>query len=99
MICAGCAANEKSRRPPMPVHERIDVPVGAVSPPGRHCWFGYYDKFPWDASGTHLLAMEAAFIDRMPAADDFSAIGLVDLATGGWRELARTRAWNWQQGT
>jgi hypothetical protein len=83
----------------MPVHDRIDIPFRAVTPAGRHCWFGYYDKHPWDATGRYLLAMEAAFIDRMPAADDVAAIGLVDLETGDWRDIAQTRAWNWQQGT
>lgn len=63
-------------------------------------FFGYYDKPPWDESGRYLLAMETPFIDRMPAAKDAVAIGVVDLEDGNtWHPITETRAWCWQQGT
>lgn len=66
--------------------------------PGHH-FFGYYDKSPWNASGTLLLAHEAAFNDRPPGADDSVTIGVVHVEDGNrFQPLAAARAWNWQQG-
>jgi len=66
----------------------------------RFHFFGYYDKSPWDASGRHLLGLETDFMDRPPTPGDAATIGLIDTARGNaWRPLARTFAWNWQQGT
>ncbi len=65
----------------------------------RHHFFGYYDKCPWNASGTLLLAHEAAFNDRPPGPDDRVTVGLVHLRDGNrYQGLAESRAWNWQQG-
>ena len=67
--------------------------------PGHH-FFGYYDKCPWNASGTLLLAHEAAFNDRPPATDDGVAVGIVRLGERNhFQALATSRAWNWQQGS
>ncbi len=39
-------------------------------------------------------------MDRPPRPDDPATIGLIDTAEGNaWRPLARTVAWNWQQGS
>ncbi|MBF9033514.1 hypothetical protein HKCCE2091_04620 [Rhodobacterales bacterium HKCCE2091] len=76
-------------------------PVDAVPiTPEGNFWFGYYDKFPWNASGRHHLAMRAGFIDRQPGVEDAIDIGLIDTANGNaWTKLAETTAWSWQQGT
>jgi hypothetical protein len=63
-------------------------------------FFGYYDKPPWDASGRYLVGLETEFMDRPPTPRDAATIGLIDTAReNAWRPLARTFAWNWQQGT
>ena len=65
----------------------------------KHHFFGYYEKSPWNASQTLLLAHEASFNDRAPAADDRLTIGIVDTQDNNrFRALAETSAWNWQQG-
>lgn len=75
------------------------VPVKCVTPGEGHYWFGYYDKFPWDASGRYLLAMRAAFADRPPTGEEPAALGLVDLENGcRFEQFAETTAWCWQQG-
>jgi len=72
----------------------------AVTSGPAHHFFGYYDKSPWNASGTRLLAHEATFNDRPPGAADSVAIGIVDVESGHrFQSLADTRAWNWQQGS
>lgn len=74
--------------------------LNAVTSGPMHHFFGYYDKCPWNASGTLLLAHEAAFNDRPPGADDSVTIGFVRLNDQNhFDSLASTRAWNWQQGS
>jgi hypothetical protein len=74
-------------------------PAEAVTQGPKHHFFGYYDKSPWNASGTLMLAHEADFNDRAPAAGDLAGIGLIHLADGKrFQRVADTPAWNWQQG-
>ena len=83
----------------MSSHEQNWCEFHAVTPGDRHHYFGYYDKFPWNATERYLLALEPEFIDRQPTPDDVLSIGMVDLERdGAWTPLAWTRAWNWQQG-
>ena len=75
------------------------VPLRAVTRGPGHHFFGYYDKTCWDGSGRYLLCLETDFVDRPPGPADEATVGIVDLQDGDrWRPLARTRAWNWQQG-
>jgi len=72
----------------------------AVTSGPRHHFFGYYDKFPWNASGRYMVGLETEFMNRPPTADDRAVVGLIDLEDGNlWKPLAETSAWNWQQGT
>ncbi|KPK82967.1 MAG: hypothetical protein AMJ81_08740 [Phycisphaerae bacterium SM23_33] len=73
--------------------------VRAITQPPKHHFFGYYDMRPWDPAGRYHLVLEVGFMDRPPAREDFAAVCVVDLAEGGKLiPLARTRAWNFQQG-
>lgn len=75
-------------------------PVRALTKGPAHHFFGYYDKTPWNASGSLVLAHEAAFGDRAPGAQDAVAVGVVRPGSAGrFEPLARSLAWNWQQGT
>ncbi len=70
-----------------------------TSGPAHH-FFGYYDKAPWNASGTLLLAHEATFNDRPPGPEDPVSVGLLRLGEGTrYQTLATSLAWNWQQGS
>ena len=79
----------------------IERPVAARPiTSGRHHYFGYYDKFPWDTSGRYHLALQCQFIDHQPTPTDTVMIGMVDEADGNrFIPLAETSAWSWQQGT
>jgi hypothetical protein len=69
-----------------------------TSPPGRH-FFGYYEKCPWNASGTRMLAHRVDFDERPPGADDEAHLGIIHLDEGTrWETIGETRAWNFQQG-
>jgi hypothetical protein len=77
----------------------MSLPIRRVTSGPHSHFFGYYEKSPWDASGRYLLALEADFTGRRPAAEDVATIGMVDLQDcDRWIPLAETRAWNWQQG-
>lgn len=66
----------------------------------RHHFFGYYEKPPWNASGSLILAHESTFNDRPPRAEDPVSVGVVRLHDGGQFEpVAQSHAWNWQQGS
>ncbi|MBX3414670.1 MAG: hypothetical protein KF708_18425 [Pirellulales bacterium] len=68
-----------------------------------HHFFGYIGHvrtIPWNASGRYILALRAAFQDRMPGGDDAAEIVLLDSEHDyAERVVNRTRAWNFQQGT
>ncbi|MBK8021213.1 MAG: hypothetical protein IPK19_07200 [Chloroflexi bacterium] len=67
---------------------------------GKHHWFGYYDKFPWDATGRYLLGLESTFVDRQPTGEERAVVGMIDLQDNNrWIPLDETLAWCWQQGT
>jgi hypothetical protein len=68
-----------------------------TGPPGHH-FFGYYDKSPWNASQTLMLAHEAAFNDRAPRSDDSLKVGIVHPDERRFVPLGESFAWNWQQG-
>jgi hypothetical protein len=75
------------------------VPAEPITSGGHH-FFGYYDKFPDDASGRYHLALRVPFIDRQPTRDDVALIGTIDLTNdNAWTPIAETTAWCWQQGT
>ncbi|MAY74433.1 MAG: hypothetical protein CMJ31_06860 [Phycisphaerae bacterium] len=65
----------------------------------RHYWFGYFDKSPYEPEGERVLAHRASFIDRFPASTDAADIGLLDPANRAFEPIARSHAWNWQQGS
>lgn len=77
-------------------------PIRRVSPDdGWHYWFGYYDKCPWSADGTQLLAHRAQFCDQFPKPDDAAEVGFLhgwDTDTPTFVKLGESKAWNWQQG-
>lgn len=71
-----------------------------VSPdePGE-CFFGYYDKSPWDATGRYMLCMRAKDTWSEPDPLGEAEILLLDTQNrNSFRVLAKTHTWNVQQG-
>lgn len=79
-------------------HGRTANPLQPVTTGPKHHFFGYYEKSPWNASQTLMLAHEADFNDRAPTADDQVRVGIIHLGDNRFEPLAESRAWNWQQG-
>jgi hypothetical protein len=75
------------------------LPVARISQEGKHCFFGYFDKYPWDISQRYLLGHQTDFMGRQPEAGEKAVIGIYDLDDQNkFIPLAETTAWNWQQG-
>lgn len=70
-----------------------------VSPdePGE-CFFGYYDKSPWDITGRYMLCMRAKDTWSEPDPLGEADILLIDSQDSSYRKLATTHTWNVQQG-
>ena len=70
-----------------------------VTPSTNHHFFDYYDKRPCDSSNRLLLTTETDFVDRAPKPEDKAGIGIVEGGDArGFRRVAETYAWNFQQG-
>jgi hypothetical protein len=75
------------------------TPIRAITKGPKVHWFGYYDKYQFDASGRYVLGMAVDFESRSPTAEDKIEIGLIDLADRDkWTRLGESSAWGWQQG-
>ncbi len=74
-------------------------PVRRITPAdGRHYFYGYYDNRTFSADGRLHLAQQVDFYDRLPGPEDVCNLGVIDLATDKFTPIARTKAWNFQQG-
>lgn len=64
-----------------------------------HSFFGYYDKSPWSKDFSRITFLNVPFCNRSPGAEDEARIIVQDMGSGkNGKTLAKTRAWNWQQG-
>src|SRR3990167_4390026 len=70
-----------------------------ITPENEHCFFGYYDKTPWNTSENKLFVTKTTITDRLPTVSDTLEIGYIDFANNNrYKKLASTVAWNFQQG-
>lgn len=69
-----------------------------LSPPGEHCFFGYYDRNPWDPDYRLHLALRVGQCERLPQVGETAEVGVLEVATYSFHRLATTRAWCHQQG-
>lgn len=66
----------------------------------QHHFFGYYNKTPWDVSGSRLLAHQVPFRDARLTPTLQCEIGYFNLhGDGRFDAVDVTTAWNWQMGS
>jgi hypothetical protein len=69
------------------------------TPANGNYFFGYYDKSPFSADNKRLLAMRAAFADRLVKETDILELGFFNWQDSNkFIRFGHTGAWNWQQG-
>lgn len=72
-------------------------PTFAIGSGLYHCFFGYYDKSPVSPCGRYVLYHKVRRL-HLPGLKRLASICVYDSITQVNRRLARTSAWNWQQG-
>lgn len=71
----------------------------SVADKGELCFFGYYDKCPWDTSNNYLLCLKVPFDNRMPEPHEAAEICFFNSTTEKkLKKIGETRSWCWQQG-
>ena len=70
-----------------------------ISPEGKECFFGYYDKSPWDISNRYVLCLRTNNAHSSVAPKEEAEILLIDTqAANSFQIIAKTKSWNVQQG-
>ncbi len=95
-VTAFCLVKAKSSFKPV---EPNLLKAMAVAHSKHHCFFGYYDKCPWDSRGNYLLYLKAPLVNRVPKLGESAEICLFDFARNKTSKIAKTKAWCWQQGS
>ena len=67
-----------------------------LTPAGKHCFFGYYDKCPFSTDGSRYLFLMIGGT-RMPRAGEKAQVCLASAAED-YQVIGETLAWNLQQG-
>ena len=68
-----------------------------TSGPHDHLLANYFGINAWSPDNRYLLALETDLNGRLPEVSDPCKIGLVEIATGTFRTLAKTVCWNFQE--
>lgn len=66
---------------------------------GFHYFFGYYDNPAYSPDDSLHLCNRVPFMDRLPKDGDVNELGVFDLKAGDFHPIAKTLAWNFQQGS
>lgn len=81
-----------------PIKEQY-VPIERITHEGKQNFFGYYDIQPFSGDNAYHLCHRVDFKDRMQSQNDVAEIGMIRLYDNTFIPLARTYAWNFQQGS
>jgi len=66
-----------------------------ISEKEKHCYFGYYDKSPFDSKVQRVIFLK---VKENAKEGDFAELCLYDMQTKMQQTFGITCAWNWQQG-
>lgn len=77
---------------------KISKLVPITSGPEEHLFASYYGINSWSANQKYATVLETNVKFRIPTENDTATLGLVDMETHEFIPIAKTRAWNFQQG-
>lgn len=63
-----------------------------------HYFVGYYNICPWSKDQSKIVAHRINFADRFPTGTEEISLGTIDIESSEFNCIARTKAWNFQQG-
>ena len=69
-----------------------------LTPEGKICFFGYYDKKQMSSDLKYFLFLRVNFQDREPEENDKAEIFIGEYETKKYEKIDDTHAWNFQQG-
>jgi len=73
--------------------------IQPISPDdGENYMYGYYDKHQTDALNSRAIVLQIPFYNREPKTNDYAFVGWTD-AKRSFHPIAKTSAWNLQQGS
>ena len=67
-----------------------------ITPRDAHCFYGYFDKCPWNGRGEHPVH-KVPFAGRQPRFGEKAELGFA--RDGRFEKFAETSAWCWQLGS
>ena len=73
-------------------------PVQITSGPMEHLFASYYGINSWSKNQKYVTVLETDVKFRIPTENDTATLGLVDMESHEFIPIAKTRAWNFQQG-
>lgn len=76
----------------------MNFEVKRVTHGPKHHLFGFHDLVQTNAKEDVALSLEVEDISRPPLPGETCGNGVVDLATGEFREISRTHTWNYPMG-
>lgn len=76
----------------------VSPAIQITSDDTEHLFASYYGINSFDRSERYVTVLETDIRFKLPGENDPATLGLVDLETKEFIPLARTRAWNFQQG-
>jgi hypothetical protein len=80
------------------VFPEVSKPVQLTTRPKEHLFASYYGINSWNASQEYATVLETDIQHRLPTEEDPATLGMVEMGTKEFIPLAKTRAWNFQQG-
>jgi hypothetical protein len=76
----------------------VKEPVQITTGPKEHFFASYYGINSWSENQRYATVLETDVRFRIPTENDTATLGLVDMESLEFIPIAKTRAWNFQQG-
>lgn len=76
----------------------LSKPIRITDTTKAHLFASYYGINSWSKNERYVTVLETDVTTRIPMASDTATLGLVDLKTTRFIPIAKTTAWNLQQG-
>lgn len=77
---------------------KVSAPVQITKNGKEHLFASYYGINSFSKNQKYVTVLQTDVKDRIPIESDEAVLGLVDLENNEFEPIAKTRAWNFQQG-